>query len=108
MYPNPTFRTSVSDQGTLSRANAVSRGTQSGESPSGWCCDLLLCRDGSHNCGITSDQHGFRLSRRTLDWRLSGQFVGGVLGTASSVVVSKPFFNVPGGSGSRISRPASM
>ena len=28
------------------------------EFPSGWCCYLLLCSDGSYYCGITSDLAG--------------------------------------------------
>ena len=41
----------------MSRANEVRRGTVRTEItfPTGWCCYLLLCADGSYYCGITSD-----------------------------------------------------
>jgi putative endonuclease len=38
----------------LSRANIVSRGTLFNDLPTGWCCYLLLCSDGSYYCGLAS------------------------------------------------------
>ena len=75
MGSNPTFRTKISagnfalskrapseaegrsaPKGPIpARPNEVSRGAKPSELPTGWCCYLLLCADGSYYCGIASD-----------------------------------------------------
>ncbi len=58
---NPTFRTNISEQETLSRA---SRGTHLPKLPRDWCCYLLLTSNGSYYCGITANLGVLALNKK--------------------------------------------